>query len=358
MWSGWWSVLKTSTIITVMASTSTAVFLLRSQLPALVSNRGRHVVMNILCNFLASRGFTLPQRLFWRIAGDPVDVEGESAENSASSGRRRAPPEIQGHRICGACAPENSLKAVRRAAELGCRSVEFDVRSSKDGVLVVAHGYVAMKGQAGPTNFVVEERTWEELQMVDIGEGEQIPRFEEVLEACKREKLGMNVELKPTSTELAERVGKLLMEHWENFDDGSLMVTSFQRKPLQHLAQCCPRIALGYITNPGKPPEPDAAWLGERNHPGDCMSVCVESLTTAEVREYRKYKHMRIFTWFPGVPIFLPEEESTFDRLIRLDVDGIITNRPDRLKEFLRRRQEVEEHGGSSSSASGSSSRL
>src|SRR5437016_10954345 len=48
-------------------------------------------------------------------------------------------PPVIGHRGAAARAPENTLAGLRCARELGCRWVEFDVRLTADGALVLCH---------------------------------------------------------------------------------------------------------------------------------------------------------------------------------------------------------------------------
>ena len=48
-------------------------------------------------------------------------------------------PRLIVHRCGGALAPENTLAGLRKAAELGCRAVEFDVMLSADGTPVLIH---------------------------------------------------------------------------------------------------------------------------------------------------------------------------------------------------------------------------
>jgi len=46
---------------------------------------------------------------------------------------------VAAHRGASAIAPENTLEAFERAIEIGADMIEFDVRSTADGVLVAAH---------------------------------------------------------------------------------------------------------------------------------------------------------------------------------------------------------------------------
>src|SRR5207245_7977846 len=48
-------------------------------------------------------------------------------------------PPVIGHRGAAARAPENTLAGLRCAKELGCAWVEFDVRLTGDGALVLCH---------------------------------------------------------------------------------------------------------------------------------------------------------------------------------------------------------------------------
>jgi glycerophosphoryl diester phosphodiesterase len=50
-----------------------------------------------------------------------------------------AGPEVVAHRGASAAAPEHTLAAYRRAAEVGADAVECDVRMTRDGVLVCVH---------------------------------------------------------------------------------------------------------------------------------------------------------------------------------------------------------------------------
>src|SRR5947199_1375723 len=66
----------------------------------------------------------------------------EERPNGARLEGRTAPlqlPPVIGHRGAAAYAPENTLAGLRRARALGCEWVEFDVRLTGDGALVLCH---------------------------------------------------------------------------------------------------------------------------------------------------------------------------------------------------------------------------
>src|SRR5207302_11253553 len=60
---------------------------------------------------------------------------------AAANGQHACPslPPVIGHRGAAGRAPENTLAGLRRAKALGCAWVEFDVRLTGDGALVLCH---------------------------------------------------------------------------------------------------------------------------------------------------------------------------------------------------------------------------
>jgi len=104
------------------------------------------------------------------------------------------------HRGDLAVAPENTLPAIRSAVEKGAAMIEFDVRRTADGVLVVLHDRSVDRTTDGTGN--VDEMTFDEVRALDAGTwfdpafaGTQIPTLEEVLEIIPRTIL-CNVHLK------------------------------------------------------------------------------------------------------------------------------------------------------------------
>ena len=64
--------------------------------------------------------------------------------------------------------PENSIASLNKAIELQCYGSEFDVRRTKDGILVVNHD---------PTFFedTIENKTYAELNRLKLSNGEDLP---------------------------------------------------------------------------------------------------------------------------------------------------------------------------------------
>ena len=126
----------------------------------------------------------------------------------------RARPVI-GHRGNRAHAPENTLESFRQAVALGVDAVEFDLRVTRDGTLVVIHDETLDRttNGSGP----VALRTVTELKGLDAGagftpdggrtfpwrgRGVRVATFDEIIESLPRE-LPCIIELKtPAATEL------------------------------------------------------------------------------------------------------------------------------------------------------------
>jgi len=95
-------------------------------------------------------------------------------------------PEIIGHRGYPARFPENTLPALEGALAAGCRSLEWDLHVTADGVPVLFHDETLDRTTDG--SGPLRERTLEELQELDAGSwfhtrfrGTRIPTLKEAL---------------------------------------------------------------------------------------------------------------------------------------------------------------------------------
>lgn len=106
---------------------------------------------------------------------------------------------------------ENSVKALENAQNLKIYGAEFDVRMTKDGVLVVNHDEHHGKMEISETDF-------KELKKLKLSNGENFPLLKDYLKAGKKDKsLKLIVEIKPDKTkekedELTEKTIKLVKE--------------------------------------------------------------------------------------------------------------------------------------------------
>ena len=124
----------------------------------------------------------------------------EPSSPVASRAQPDLPPVI-GHRGAAGCAPENTLAGLRRAGALGCRWVEFDVRLTADGELVLLHDDRLDRTTDGRGK--VRALPLSEIRRHDAGKwfdagfaGERVPTLAEAIAALAELGIGANVELK------------------------------------------------------------------------------------------------------------------------------------------------------------------
>ena len=92
--------------------------------------------------------------------------------------------------------PQNSIEAIKKAAEYGCEGAEFDVQITSDGKLIVNH-------DAEHKGMQVNTHTYAQLAEQPLANGERLPTLESYLiEGLKLEHLTLFVELKSAATGL------------------------------------------------------------------------------------------------------------------------------------------------------------
>ena len=95
---------------------------------------------------------------------------------------------------------ENSIQALENAQNLNIYGSEFDVRMSKDGVLIVYHDEYYDKLEISETSFKV-------LENLKLKNGKNIPTLRDYLETGKENPaLKLMIELKPINSKIKENV--------------------------------------------------------------------------------------------------------------------------------------------------------
>lgn len=118
-----------------------------------------------------------------------------------SAGIMNAQTQIIAHRGYFQTQPpttENSIKSLQNAQNLKIYGSEFDVRMTKDGVLVINHDEDHAKMEISDFNF-------KQLEKVKLSNGEKLPTLKDYLKQGKKDKaLKLIVEIKPAKTEALE----------------------------------------------------------------------------------------------------------------------------------------------------------
>ena len=225
------------------------------------------------------------------------------------------PFSIVGHRGAKGLAPENTLAALEKAVEAGADVAEFDVQSTRDGVLVASHDPVIAVDEGVKVN--VREVDYEQLSRYHVG-GERIPRIEEILEAA-RGRLALFLEVKEVAD--AEPLARLLSARGAC---SYAAVISFEEEAVKRAMRVCPGLAAGlvYFRPPGK--ILDCKRLG-------CKIVLPRyPLATVKAVALAHRLGLRVVAWTVN-------SEEWALKLVERGVDAIATDYPDRLA-LLRRR--------------------
>ena len=124
------------------------------------------------------------------------------------------------HQGAKAYRPANTLAAIRLGIESGVTAVEVDVRSTKDGHLVVRHDAALDKTTDGTG--LVKDHTLAELRQLDAGSwfdpkyaGERIPTLREALELCKSH-VDLLLDLKEQTTEFNQALAREVRVHGDS----------------------------------------------------------------------------------------------------------------------------------------------
>ncbi len=193
------------------------------------------------------------------------------------------------HRGASAEAPENTLPAVERAAALGARWIETDVRLTADGALVMLHDATLERTTSGCGD--VARTPLETIRSLDAGAwvspdfaGTPVPTLPEFLAAVLDHELCLQLELKETAgreEELVDGVVAALRAHWPLGRRG-LFLASFSERCTRLAAEALPEVPRAHAVE--FVPRDPAARLAEARcqilhsqaevtGPGDCARL-------------------------------------------------------------------------------------
>jgi len=103
---------------------------------------------------------------------------------------------VIGHRGAAGLAPENTISSLQAATQAGVQMVEVDLRSTRDGRIVLSHDPTLARTHDDRRR--LSQLTLAEAQDVGEREGRQIPTLQEFLQAAS---LPVNLELKESGME-------------------------------------------------------------------------------------------------------------------------------------------------------------
>ncbi len=202
-------------------------------------------------------------------------------------------PPVIGHRGAAACAPENTLAGLRKASELGCLWVEFDVRLTADGHLILLHDDRLERTTDGRGSaaalFLAALRRYDAGAWFDRGfKGEPVPTLAEAVALLGELGIGANVELKAARGREAETgatAAAMLGRLWPS-QLAAPLISSFRQDALAAARAGAPGIARGILFR-----AVPKNWRAVAESL-DCAAIhadhrCLHPAIVAEIRELR-----------------------------------------------------------------------
>ena len=224
---------------------------------------------------------------------------------------------IIAYRGASAVEPENTLRAVRRALEDGAHMVEIDVRQTRDGHTVVIHDERVDRTTDG--RGYVRDMTLEELKRLNAGKGERIPTLEEVIGVVKG-KMKLVIDLKEEGIE--DKVIRILEKHGIEED----VIILSPKSVAERIREQNPRVKAGV---PFSGPPQDLIESSFKYNIDILRAVYIDyKLVTADFIEEAHSRGLSVITGKTSHP-------KELEKLIKMKVDGIITDNPAVLSRVL-----------------------
>ena len=290
---------------------------------------------------------------------------------------------IHGHRGARGSLPENTIKGFVSTFGMGVRIIELDILATSDGIPVITHNPQLMPfttrygdgcwlTEPGPR---ISSISYEELLKFDIGglkpnseyaslfpdqaflHGLKIPKFEELctlITQSEYKDCWLNIEIKsdpryPQNTPpIPDFVGLILRDIIKADIAKRVILQSFDWRVLHECANQCPDIPRSYLTYAQKPNAPMAvnvyensdwmAGLSLEQYSGslpeliaaDGGKVWSPYFSDINDKDITRAKELGLV-----VNVWTVNEIADIDRMIELEVDGIITDYPGRVQQRL-----------------------
>ncbi len=291
--------------------------------------------------------------------------------------------DLQGHRGARGLAPENTLAGFARALAVGVHTLETDIAISSDGVLLISHDpalnpditrgpdgqWLAARGP------VIFHTPWATLQRYDVGrlkpgtryaglypeqqaaDGERLPTLDALLALVKKTgsatlRLALETKLvpnQPDDTAAPEPFARALVAALRAAGlAGRSSILSFDWRTLAVVQREAPEIATVYLTarqrwldNVGTgPATPWTAGHALQDHGsvpkmvkaagGSVWSSYFGDLDAAQVKQAQALG-LQVLAWTVNEPAHI-------EAMLDLGVDGIVSDRPDRVREAMAKR--------------------
>ena len=223
-----------------------------------------------------------------------------------------------GHRGAKGYVAENTFKSIKKAIQLNVDGIEIDVFKCLSGQLVLSHDadLERMTGKSG----AIENLTLEELDDYLINKEYKICTLNEILEKIK-DPLLINIELKgsDTATTTSEIINDFLVKGTWNIED--FIVSSFDWFKLEKFRFFEKDIPVGILVSKSMSINEAIKFAKKIN--AQAIHPNYELLNEKTVTKI-KNNSFKVYTWTVN-------DKDTIEYMKKLNVDGIISDYPDRI---------------------------
>ena len=222
---------------------------------------------------------------------------------------KRASPVVIGHRGSSATHPENTMEAFSHAFQVGAHAVELDVIPTRDGVLAITHDFYTASGQS------IRGSNFRELH--GISRVEDLAALPDgVFDIEMKTKRGLRISGGDYAAAVVAAIRRTGIQR-------RTIVRSFDPDILREVHRIAPELALAVLT--GNPLH-DWVRLAARTNAG---AVSPHHRLVSRLRVRRAHRAgLFVMPWTANLP-------ATWERLIAAGVDGIITDDPGALVDYL-----------------------
>ena len=209
------------------------------------------------------------------------------------------------------------------AIALGVDVIEFDTHESLDGEFIIIHD--SHTGRVSPFRYSVSKSDSVTLKAIDLYQQQKLLTLDEAFEIIPSG-IGLMVEVKSLRS-VAKMVKLLELQAASR----SLILTSFDLTLLSKIQTFTKEISVGVVS---KSPA-NVAKAKKMNIFFSDVCLDFQGLTPNLVSQWRQQK-LRTFAW-------TVDHSKDIERMLDLEVDGIISNKPDCVREILSKRQTAPE---------------
>lgn len=225
---------------------------------------------------------------------------------------------IIGHRGAAGLAPENTIEAIAAGIAAGADMIELDIRTTKDGELVVIHDARLLRTHGHRDS--IANLTYAEL--AELTKDKPVPLLKEVLDAFYGVVL-LNIELKSRGSGIT--LVRLLKKHYtkKSSDWDNIIISSFMAYELVRVRRVAKKANLALLHNRNP-------FIFVAYH---------RFIKLTAVGFHRLYLNQfsleiahkaKLFTY-----VYTVNRPGSLKHLADQGLDGIVTNYPDKLNELL-----------------------